>query len=40
MKHGVEADQRKLGEKLQKYCWIRQLNKEDVMDHSKWRKLI
>jgi len=30
----------KPGEVGGKDCWTRKLNKEDAMDHSKWRKLI
>jgi len=32
-------DQRGLGE-VQKDCQARKLNREDVMVHSRWRKLI
>jgi len=39
-----EADQRKLGEKLgeivEKDCQARKFNREDAMDHSRWRKQI
>jgi len=36
-----EVDQRGLGERLcKKDCHARKLNREDVMDRSRWKKLI
>ena len=38
---GQEVDQRKLGERfVEKDCKAHGLNREDAMDHSKWRKQI
>jgi len=38
---GQEVDQRKLGREIvEKDCQVCGLNKEDVMDHSKWIKQI
>jgi len=37
---GQEVDQRKLGERLWTKTKVRGLNKEDAMDHSRWRKQI
>jgi len=35
-----EVDQRGLGERLcEKDCQAHKLNREDAMDHSRWRKL-
>jgi len=37
----LEADQRKLGVRLQKKNYqTRQLRKDDAMDYRKWRQLI
>jgi len=35
-----EVDQRGLGERLQKDCQARKLNREDAMDDNRWRKQI
>jgi len=36
-----EVDQRKLEQKLwQKNCQAHKLNREDAMDHNRWRKQI
>jgi len=35
-----EVDQRGLGERLCKVCQACKLDRENAMDHSKWRKLI
>jgi len=35
-----EADQRKLGETVEKDCQARKLNREDVVDRNRWRKQI
>jgi len=37
---GIEVDQRKLGEIVEKDCQARKLNGEDVVDHIRWRKQI
>ena len=38
---GQEVDQRILGERLwKKDCQARKLNREDAMDHNRWRKQI
>jgi len=38
---GQEVNQRKLEERLwKKDCQARKLNREDVMDHNRWRKQI
>jgi len=37
---GQEVDQRKLGERLWKKTVMHGLNREDAMDHSRWRKQI
>jgi len=36
---GQEADQRKLGD-CAKDCQAHRLNREDAMDHNRWRKQI
>jgi len=36
---GQEVDQRKLGERLWKKT-VRHVNREDAMDHIRWRKQI
>ena len=35
-----EEDQRGPGDRLSEDCLAHNLNKEDAMEHSKWRKLI
>jgi len=38
---GQEVDRRKLGERLcKKDCQARKLNREDAVDHKRWRKQI
>ena len=37
---GQEVDQRKLGERLWKDCQAYKLNREDTIDHNRWRKQI
>ena len=35
-----EEDQRGPGEVVREDCQARKMNKEDAMDHCKWRKMI
>jgi len=35
-----EVDQRGHGEVVQKDCQARNLNREDAMDHGRWKKMI
>jgi len=37
---GQEVDQRKLEERLWKKTQAHKLNREDAMDHNRWRKQI
>jgi len=35
-----EEDQRKLGQVVEKDCQALKLNREEAMDHNRWRKQI